>query len=384
MFGISKHSHRDVFGFLGRRPVGLQLVDVLCDSFASGLSLAAEWTRVEPRVQFVPARDSRSLLVAVEARTPVAVVLSMGAEDVRELVSELRRAHPLQSIIVLTDGIAHRRGSSPLSLLAVDREDRDGALRTIRRLLRPSVSSMQRLTVSTIVRRITLEGRSCVVNVRAGDVHGRIFFRAGALVHAECGDATPLVAARLLIALRDCEASFDSLPDACVRTIDLPVDYVLLEADEQHERPRASSQKRAAQFESSSGEYRVTQFDEHAASRLIDGVLASSGAIAAAIVDLDRVVIVAQRSVDDSRLASAAAIASIVAPVTATASRESADVALEVVVRRQRCFEVAHFFARDRQRLLWASFDPTHTTIAIACARLAHLSGSTVGAHAVR
>lgn len=355
---------------------------MLCESFASSLSLVAEWARAEPRIHFVPARDGKSLLFAVESRRPVAVVLCVSGEHQRDVVGELQRMRPTLPLVVLADRFAPWRASS--SVCVVDREDRDGALRAVRRALRPSTASMSRVSISTLAQQLALEGRSCVVSVRTAELSGRLFFRSGAVVHAECEGAPPIAAAQTLMALRDCETSIDALPPTSPRTIDLPVDF-LVDDGSSSERPRVVAPRAEihAYGKAPSGEYRLALLDPRSVTDLVDAVFLNSGTTAAAIVDVERVLILAHRNRDGERPLSAAMIAAL-ASAAAASVRHGCDAVNEIVIRRANSFEVLHFLPQARPVVLWASFDPKLVTISIACSRLAHFAGTLTASQAIR
>ncbi|MBL8681233.1 MAG: DUF4388 domain-containing protein [Myxococcales bacterium] len=360
----------------------LQLVDVLCDSFAASLSLVAEWARAEPRVHFVPARDGKSLLFAVEARRPLAVVVCVTGDNQREIIGELQRIRPTLPLVVLTDRVAAWRATSLLCV--VDRDDREGALRGVCRALRPSTSSMQRVSIATLAQQLALEGRSCVVSVRSGELSGRLFFRLGTVVHAECEGAPPSAAAHTLMTLRECETSIDALPATSPRTIDLPVDF-LVDDGSSSERPRLIAPRAEAPpyAKALSGEYRLALLDPRSVTDLVDAVFLNNGTTAAAIVDVERVLILAHRSRDGERALSAAVIAAL-ASAAAASVRQGCDAVNEIVIRRASSFEVLHFLSQVRPVVLWASFDPKLVTISIACSRLAHFAGTIAASQAAR
>lgn len=364
------------------------LVDVLCATFDETSSFVSEWASRIPEIEFVAARDGRALLRALEGHRPAAVVISVFDEQTAGVVSEIARRYPALALLVFGEHApkaAARRSGPTLSLgsedhASVERFFRDDVLGAAR-------GSLHGVALSSVVQVLSIERRTCALRIRAGRRTGSMVVRNGAVVHAECAGLSPVDAALRIFSWGDTDVSFEPAPVAIEQTIDLPLDYMLLESarrrDEHGVRSEPSARRdsvppsdatpSAMRAMGNTVDAGAAVRAEHGV-RLVDEVMLISGTLVAELVDVQRRAVVWQRARDSDRTVSPALVANVAESVfDMIREMERSDWVEDVVIRFSSCFKLLRPLPTSDNLVVCAVFDSKQITVGLASARLAHV-----------
>lgn len=357
------------------------LVDVLDATFVETSRFVAEWAARLPEIEFVPARDARSLLRALESRRAAAVVIRVADEQSRGFVSELARRYPALALLVLGDE-AHsppsRRSGPTLSVTGVEyapveRFFRDDVLGAAR-------GSLHGVALSSVVQVLSLERRTCMLRVRSGRRTGAIVVRTGAVVHAEYAGLSPVDAALRIFSWSDSEVAIEPAPTSIEQTIDLPLDYMLLESARRHDEREGEPQATSKRESIAPGPAMVRErdgmlgADSEIARRIIDAAMETRGAIVVQIVDVQARGLVEQRAREGQSAVSATLVATLSeAAFDMTREMERGDWVEDVVIRFSSCFMLLRPLPTSDKLVVCAAFDSKQITVGLASARLAQI-----------
>ena len=175
--------------------------------------------------------------IEILSRRPVDLVvtdLEMPVVDGFQLLAHMRRFHPLTRVIVMTNspyGAEKNRVIALGPLTYVEKPfDLGRLVEQIQRILEQSVRGrIEGITLSGFLQLLCLEGRTCSLRVSAAGRNGRIELEMGQPIHAATSRGRGAPALVEMISWEGSAIQIDPPWLARERTIDKPLDRLLLE-----------------------------------------------------------------------------------------------------------------------------------------------------------
>lgn len=259
------------------------------------------WEKLAP-VDFVSMRSVEDLARALQRQQFDAIVVDHAYTTAHgaPLWTELAKQYPTIPIAVLSapaeiPGVDQR--TVPVSPIASDEQLAEFLTAEVLSVTRGRLSGV---SLPSVLQVLQMEQRTCRLRVRSEGVHGELFVRNGALVHASLRKLAPMDAALEMLSWTDADVVFDRLPAGTAHTIDAPLDFLLMEAARiRDERVAAGSFEplRATNpLQSNTVSWLVPAVLRGDAEALVGEVMAMPGAMAAAVVDVEQRLLVALRT----------------------------------------------------------------------------------------
>lgn len=360
------------------------LVDVLGASAEDSEALCKEWATLVSDLEFVAATDSRALTQTLEKRRPAAVVIRVVDSRFEAVATEVAQRFSAVPLLVLGSAqiASARKRSAPT--LSAEVEDHSAIVQFFRDdVLGAARGVLHGVALPSVLQVLCIERRTCSLRVRAGRRIGVLIVRSGLVVHAQFPGDAPLAAALRILSWGISDVLIEPAPATLQPTLDLPLDFLLLEsarqADERREpganrRPESllppAANERA---QSASAEWSFATLPEEAL-RLVDSVIAINGALVAELVDVERRALIIQRICEGERAVSPSLVAAVgESALDMLLDMEKKDWVEEVTIRFSSCFKLIRPLQSIRTVVLCAAFDSKQITIGLASTRLAQL-----------
>lgn len=179
-------------------------------------------------------REAVNLLVAREVDL-VITDLRMPVMDGFALLAYLMRCHPSVPVIVVTAYGTSETRNRLNALGLVDYVEKPTDFRILPGLVRAKLAEGARgrimgITLAGLLQLLNLERKTCVLSINAAGRRGRLCCWSGELVHAQVGSSIGLEALYEILRWGNPQIEIDAAPSIRERSIDAPLQHVLLEA----------------------------------------------------------------------------------------------------------------------------------------------------------
>lgn len=263
-------------------------------------ALPSTWEKLAP-VEFVPVETARDLQRELSRQRFDAAIVhySKRAPSGAPLWAAIASEHPVLPIAVwgsTSPVILAEARSAPVVSVCSDQSLLEFLSSEVISVTRGRLSGV---SLPSVMQVLQMEQRTCRLRVRSHSSVGELFVRNGALVHASHRKFEPREAALTMLAWTDADVVFDRLPPGTNNTISESLDFLLIEAarliDEKGAMLNTGALRVTGALSATSANWLIPAVVRGGADVLVEEVMAVSGALSCAVVDIEHRLMVASK-----------------------------------------------------------------------------------------